>query len=139
MANSVCEVLITEAPLGFPARKGDAAAGAIVDFWGAVRRLEDGKEIAGIEYEAHASMAEHQMRKLAEKAIDTFGLTKIVIHHRIGFVSAGEASIIVRVESSHRPAAFKASQWIMDELKRAVPIWKHPVFKQQTESKAVGA
>ena len=130
MANSVCEVSITQAPLALPARENEAAAGALVDFWGVVRVLEEGREISGIEYEAHGVMAEHQMRGLAETAREKFGLSKVIIHHRIGFVPAGESSIVVRVESAHRSAAFSANQWIMDELKRIVPIWKHPVFKE---------
>jgi len=130
MANSVCEVSITQAALALPARENDTAAGARVDFWGVVRALEDGREITGIEYEAHGVMAEHQMRGLAEVAREKFGLNKVIIRHRIGFVPAGEPSIVVRVESAHRSAAFSANQWIMDELKRTVPIWKHPVFKE---------
>ena len=130
MAISVCEVSITQAPLELPARENDPAAGAIVDFWGVVRGLEEGREITGIEYEAHGPMAEHQMRGLAESATNKFGLTKVVVHHRIGFVPAAEASIVVRVASAHRPAAFSATQWIMDELKRTVPIWKHPIYKE---------
>jgi molybdopterin synthase catalytic subunit len=129
MAISVCEVSITQSLVDLPVRENKAAVGAIVDFWGVVRAVEDGREIAGIEYEAHGPMAEHQMRSLAETAIGKFGLTKVIIRHRIGFVPATEASIVVRVESPRRSAAFSASQWIMDELKRTVPIWKHPVFK----------
>ena len=130
MAISVCEVSITQAPLALPARENEAAAGALVDFWGVVRALEEGREISGIEYEAHGLMAEHQMRGLAETAREKFGLSKVIIRHRIGFVPAGESSIVVRVESAHRSAAFSANQWIMDELKRTVPIWKYPVFKE---------
>src|ERR1043166_9492736 len=130
MANSLCEVSITPAPLDLPARESNSAAGALVDFWGVVRALEEGREISGIDYEAHGRMAEHQMRSLAEVAREKFGCGKITIYHRIGFVPAGEASIVVRVESAHRAAAFSANQWIMDELKRTVPIWKHLVFKE---------
>jgi molybdopterin synthase catalytic subunit len=129
MAISVCEVSITHEPLDLPARENDPASGAIVDFWGVVRALEDGREITGIEYEANRPMAEHQMRGLAEAASAKFGLSKVFIRHRIGFVPAAEASIVVRVESVRRSAAFNANQWIMDELKQTVPIWKHPVFK----------
>lgn len=129
MAISVCEVSITQSPLDLPAGKNNPGAGAIVDFWGVVRALEDGREITGIEYEVHGPMAEHQMRGLAESATSQFGLTKVVIRHRVGFVPAAEASIVVRVESARRAAAFSANQWIMDELKQTVPIWKHPVFK----------
>jgi molybdopterin synthase catalytic subunit len=134
MAISVCEVSLTQSPLDLPAREKDPAAGAVVDFWGIVRALEEGREITGIEYEAHGPMAEHQMRNLAESATGKFGLTKVVLRHRTGFVPAAEASIVVRVESAHRPAAFSASQWIMDELKRTVPIWKNPVFKNVASS-----
>jgi molybdopterin synthase catalytic subunit len=129
MAISVCEVSLTEAPLTLPEPAGDPHAGAVVVFWGAVRVTEEGHEIAGIEYEANRAMAEHQMRILAENAAEKFKAREIFIRHRIGFVPAGEPSIVVRVTSGHRGAAFGASQWIMDELKRVVPIWKHPVFK----------
>jgi molybdopterin synthase catalytic subunit len=134
MAISVCEVSITQSPLELPERESDPAAGAIVDFWGVVRASEQGREITGIEYEAHRPMAEHQMRSLAEVAIGKFGLARIVIRHRIGFVPAAEASIVVRVESARRSAAFSANQWIMDELKQTVPIWKHPIFKESDPS-----
>src|SRR6266704_187165 len=90
MANPVCEVLVTEARLK-AARNGiDFAAGAVVDFWGIVRGSEDGREIDGIEYEAHREMAEHQLRQIAQQAIETFALKLIVVHHRIGFIAAGE-------------------------------------------------
>ena len=130
MAISVCEVSITDAPLDLPASLDDPKAGAVVVFWGAVRATEEGREITGIEYEAHRAMAEHQMRIVAEGAAEKFRLREVFLRHRIGFVSAGEPSVVVRVTSAHRGAAFSASQWIMDELKRVVPIWKHPVFKE---------
>jgi len=134
MAISVCEVSITQSPLDLPARENDPASGAIVDFWGVVRGLEDGRGITGIEYEANRPMAEHQMRSLAEAAIGKFGLVKVLIRHRIGFVPAAEASIVVRVESARRSAAFSATQWIMDELKQTVPIWKNPIFQESDRS-----
>jgi molybdopterin synthase catalytic subunit len=137
MAISVCEVSITQSPLELPTRENDPASGAIVDFWGVVRAFEDGREITGIDYEANRPMAEHQMRGLAEAAVGKFGLTRVLIRHRIGFVPAGEASIVVRVESARRAAAFSANQWIMDELKQTVPIWKNPIFKQSDSPSTV--
>ena len=132
MAISVCEVSLTEAPLVLPEAQNDPGAGAIVVFWGAVRENEDGREITGIEYEAHRAMAEHQMRIVAESAAEKFAVREILLHHRIGFVPVAQPSVVVRVASAHRGAAFAASQWIMDELKRVVPIWKHPVFKEDS-------
>jgi molybdopterin synthase catalytic subunit len=130
MAISVCEVSLTESALLLPEANDDPQAGAVVVFWGAVRGMEGGREITGIEYEAHRSMAEHQMRLVAESAAAKFGAREFIIRHRIGFVPAAQPSVVVRVASGHRGAAFGASQWIMDELKRVVPIWKHPVFKE---------
>jgi molybdopterin synthase catalytic subunit len=129
MAISVCEVSLTESALVLPETSGDPQAGAVVVFWGAVRATEEGREITGIQYEAHPAMAEHQMRLVAENAAKKFDVREIFVRHRIGFVPATEPSVVVRVASGHRGAAFAASQWIMDELKRVVPIWKHPVFK----------
>jgi len=129
MANPVCEVLVTDAQLNAPENGVDAAAGARIDFQGIVRGSEDGREIEGIDYEAHWKMAEHQLREIAEQAIIQFDLRSVIIHHRIGFVAVGEPSLFMRVFSGHRQAAFQASRWIVDELKKKVPIWKRPRFK----------
>src|SRR5438067_6462753 len=128
MANSVCEIFLTEAPLKAP-KRNPTDVGALVDFWGVVRKLEDGREIEGIEYEAHREMAEHQLRRIAEQAAENFGLRVVLIHHRIGFIAVGEPSLFLRVTSLHREEAFRASQWIVTELKKKVPIWKRPKFK----------
>src|SRR6266536_4431690 len=136
MANPVCEVLLTEALLKAPENDADPAAGAIVVFWGVVRELEDGREIDGIDYEAHQAMAEHQMRLIAAAAAETFRLNQVLLHHRIGFVRAGEASLFLRVTAQHRGAAFEASRWIVDELKKKVPIWKRPKFRATTQRHA---
>ena len=134
MANSVCEILLTDAALKAPAQSRETAAGAILDFFGVVRELEEGREVEGIDYEAHHTMAEHQLRSVAEKAAGKFRLKKVIVHHRVGFVRTGEASLFLQVAAEHRGAAFEASKWIVDELKRKVPIWKHPKFKTGTRS-----
>ena len=128
MANLVCEILLTEAPLDAP-QKHPIEAGAMVEFWGIVRRLENGRGIEGIEYEAHRQMARHQLRQIAEQAAHKFRLEVVTIHHRIGFIAVGEPSLFLRVASAHRSEGFRASQWIVDELKKKVPIWKRPRFK----------
>src|SRR6266487_5373040 len=110
MANFVCEVLLTEGPLEAPPQNHHGDAGATLDFWGVVRRLEDGREIEGIEYEAHREMAEHQLRRIAEQAMRKFPLKLIIVRHRIGFIGVGQSSLFVRVASTHRAQAFRASQ-----------------------------
>jgi len=129
MANTVSQVLLTEACLETPAQDVDLEAGAIVDFWGVVRKMEDGREIEGIDYEAHQAMAEHQLKSMADAASEKFQLMRVVVHHRTGFVRAGEPSLFLRVSARHRGSAFEASKWIVDELKKKVPIWKKPKFK----------
>jgi molybdopterin synthase catalytic subunit len=134
MANFTSEVLLTEAPLGAPPQSHHGDAGATVDFWGIVRRLEDGRQIEGIDYEAHREMAEHQLRQIVDQAVEKFRLKLLIIHHRIGFVAVEEPSLFLRVASPHRREAFRASKWIVDELKTKVPIWKKPRFKSEIVS-----
>jgi len=138
MANPVCEVLLTEARLKAPRNDVDVVTGALVDFWGIVRGSEEGREIDGIEYEAHREMAEHQLTEIAQQAIEKFALQLIVIQHRIGFITVGQSSLFMRVMSQHRVEAFRASQWVVDELKRKVPIWKRPKFKIDNQPARVG-
>jgi molybdopterin synthase catalytic subunit len=74
-------------------------------------------------------MAEHQLKRIAEQAAERFELKLVIIHHRIGFIAVGEASLFLRAVSSHRSEGFRASQWIVDELKKKVPIWKRVRFR----------
>jgi len=129
MANCVSHVLLAKARLEGLSEDVDPSAGAIVDFWGVVRETEDGRAIEGIDYEAHNAMAEHQMKLIADAAMTKFQLKRVVLHHRAGFVRAGEPSLFLRVSARHRGVAFDASKWIVDELKKKVPIWKKPKFK----------
>ena len=135
MANIVYEVLLTNAPLR-PPENDPLGAGAVVDFSGIVRSIEDGREIDGIEYEAHREMAEHQLRLIAEQAAENFRLQVVLIHHRVGFIAVGEPSLFLRVTSLHREEAFRASQWIVNELKKKVPIWKKPRFTTEKQPHA---
>ncbi len=138
MATWHSQILITTAPLQAPAQNWSGRAGATVEFWGVVRSLEDGREISGIEYEAHETMAQHQMELIAEAAREKFGLEEIQLHHRVGFVAAGEPSLFLRVSSGHRGVAFEGSAWIVSELKKKVPIWKQPLFVRQNQPSAIG-
>jgi molybdopterin synthase catalytic subunit len=101
-----------------------------------VRSFEDGREIEGINYEAHGDMAKHQLKRIAEQAAEQFRLKLVTIHHRIGFIAVGEPSLVVSVASPHRIEGFRAAQWIVDELKKKVPIWKRPRFTIDNEHHA---
>ncbi len=125
------EILITTAPLESRPNIWNGAAGASIDFWGVVRAREEEREISGIEYETHQAMAQHQLEMIARAARAEFDLQEILLHHRVGFVPAGEASLFLRVTSAHRGAAYQGSAWIVAELKQKVPIWKRPIFVRQ--------
>jgi molybdopterin synthase catalytic subunit len=124
MANYDCDVALIPSALNFNAPESTSGAGAVVQFFGDVRPLENGQPIDGIEYEAHQEMAEHHLQQIAHEAAERFGLLAVRLHHRVGFVAVGETSLFLRVAAAHRGAAFDASQWIVDELKKRVPIWK---------------
>jgi molybdopterin synthase catalytic subunit len=123
-----CDIRITKQPLDAAGLRFSRTEGAVVDFFGVVRTIENERSIDGIEYEAFEAMAERQLALIADEARDRYGLVSVIIHHRIGFVPAGEASLFVRVSARHRRAAFEGSSQIIDRLKQAVPIWKHPVY-----------
>src|SRR5213078_320818 len=129
MANYGCDVALVRSALDVAAAENTSGAGAIVQFFGDVRPLENGEHIDGIEYEAHQEMAEHQLRKIADEAAERFGLLAVRLHHRVGFVAVSETSLFLRVAAAHRGAAFDASRWIVDELKKRVPIWKSVRFR----------
>ena len=104
-----------------------AEAGAVVCFLGIVRGTENERPISGIEYEAFEKMARHQFDLIFDQAGKSWPLESIRLAHRVGRVAVGEASIWVEVVASHREEAFAACQFIISEMKRVVPIWKHPI------------
>ena len=124
----LCDVRITKESLDLVRLHFSPTEGAVVDFFGVVRTIENDRIIDGIEYEAFEAMAERQLTLIAGDASERYGLPLVVIHHRIGFVRAGDASLYVRVSARHRRAAFAGSSQIIERLKVSVPIWKHPVY-----------
>ena len=129
MANPVCEVLLTEDELALPNERADSTVGAVLDFSGVISEYEKGRKIIGIEYEAHRAMAQHQLTIIGTEAAQKFELQRVIIQHRLGFVPVGEPSLLLRVAAKHRAEAFQAGQWIVDELKKKAPIWKHFRFE----------
>src|SRR5205085_11981189 len=102
MANCDCDVALVSGPLCLSSPQNTWGAGAIVEFFGNVRPLENGGQIDGIDYEAHREMAEHQLRQIAREAVERFDLSAVRLHHRLGFVGVGETSLFLRVASAHR-------------------------------------
>ena len=106
----------------------DPGAGAIVLFLGTTRNQNAGRRVVRLEYEAFASMAESEMRRLAEEAKRRWPLGKVAMAHRTGIVPVGEASVGIAVSAGHRAEAFAACHWLIDRLKEIVPIWKREHF-----------
>lgn len=91
--------------------------------------MEDNRRIEAIHYEAFEAMAEHQFRLIFQQTAARFpAVNSVRLTHRLGRVEAGDASLWVEVVSPHRREAFEACLWIIEEMKRIVPIWKKPVW-----------
>lgn len=104
-----------------------AGAGAAVYFAGVVRGVEADQPITAIDYEAFAPMAEHQFGKLFDEMERRWPIESVRLIHRTGVVNVNEPSLWVEVIAPHREEAFAACQWLIDEMKRVVPIWKKPL------------
>ncbi len=103
--------------------------GATVFFEGIVRNQTRGRKTLYLDYEAYEGMAQEQMESLAEQAIQQFQIRDVAIVHRLGRLEIGETSVLIAVASAHRAAAFDACRWLIDTLKRTVPIWKKEYFE----------
>jgi MoaE-MoaD fusion protein len=102
--------------------------GAAVVFEGVVRNHTRGRQTLYLDYEAYEEMALKQMEELARQALAQFPVRDVALVHRLGRLEIGEASVLIVVASAHRGAAFDACRWLIDTLKKTVPIWKKEYF-----------
>jgi molybdopterin synthase catalytic subunit len=105
-----------------------SADGAVCVFDGIVRDNTRGRRTLHLDYEAYAEMALKQMHLLRTEAIEHFAVREVAIVHRLGRLTVGETSVFIAVASAHRGAAFDACRWVIDTLKKTVPIWKKEQF-----------
>jgi molybdopterin synthase catalytic subunit len=106
---------------------GDARDGACVEFLGVVRGAEGDQPIAALDYEAYAPMAERMIGRLVEEAKARWGIREALIQHRVGTVAVGEVAVLIGVAAPHREQAFAACRFLIDAIKRDVPMWKTAV------------
>jgi molybdopterin synthase catalytic subunit len=104
------------------------ADGAVCVFDGIVRDNTRGRQTLHLDYEAYEQMALQQLHLLRSEAIEHFGVRDVAIVHRLGRLTVGETSVFIAVASAHRGAAFDACRWVIDTLKKTVPIWKKEQF-----------
>src|SRR5580698_6623701 len=102
--------------------------GAVCVFDGIVRDNTRGRKTLYLDYEAYREMALEQMRGLAAEAVTKFGVRDVTLVHRLGRLTVGETSVLIVVASAHRGPAFEACRWLIDTLKKQVPIWKKETF-----------
>ena len=114
---------IVAPPPQFPARE----IGAVVEFSGLVRELENGQKIPGLHYEAHEAMARKELEKIFYELAGRHPCEEIYFSHRLGFVPVGEASLFIRIAARHRQAALALMAELIDRLKADVPVWKSSV------------
>src|SRR5574339_803932 len=127
-------VAVTSAPLDLQALIGEIAQsttadGAITSFVGLVREQNQGRRVSFLEYEAYEPLAIRALQLITDEARASWADTRIGVHHRIGRLELGEASIIIVAASPHRAHAFAACRYTIERVQQIVPIWKHEHFE----------
>ena len=107
----------------------DSRGGAIDVFIGTTRNNTSGKAVVQLDFESYTPMAIKEFEKIVNRAREQWDILKYAIVHRIGTVPIGEEAVVIAVSTPHRDHAFKACRFIIDELKKTVPIWKKEVFE----------
>jgi molybdopterin synthase catalytic subunit len=126
---------ITDAPLDAArllAEVARPANGATVAFVGTVREVNDGRPVTGIDYSAYREMAERELAAIVREAAERLGTPDVVAEHRLGTLGLGEASVVVAAAHPHRAQAFDACRYVIEEIKRRVPVWKREHYADGT-------
>ena len=103
---------------------GAAGDGAVLLFLGTVRDQADGRRVDGLRYEAYQEMAEAVLSAIADEAARQIGSDRIAVVHRVGDLAIGEVSVAIAVSSPHRAEAYQASRYVIEEIKKRLPVWK---------------
>ena len=109
-------------------RVGAPEDGAVLVFLGTVRDHADGRSVSGMQYEGYEEMALEVLRRIAKEACDRFSTPHLAVAHRLGALEIGEISVVVAVSSPHRAEAYGASRYVMEEIKRRLPVWKKEFY-----------
>ena len=128
-------VRLTHEPIDFTKLTEEvrsSQAGAVVLFLGTVREMTDGRRTLALDYEAYPDMAVAKMEELHAEACRRWPVTKAAIEHRLGHLELGEISVAVAVSCPHRTEAFEAGRFLIDRLKKVVPIWKQENWEDGT-------
>jgi molybdopterin synthase catalytic subunit len=126
--------LVREAidPLEVVRAVADPANGAVLLFLGAVRQVNDGRDVTGIDYAAYEAMAQRELDAIVAEGIAKFGTPDLAVVHRLGELAVEDVSVAIAVGHPHRDGAYALSRWVIEELKRRVPIWKREHYADGT-------
>ncbi len=105
-------------------RVGVPEDGAVALFLGTVRNCNEGRPVGGMEYEGYAEMAREQLAAIVAEASTRAGTDRIVAVHRLGELAVGEVSVAIAVSTPHRAEAFDAARYVIEEIKKRLPVWK---------------
>jgi molybdopterin synthase catalytic subunit len=115
--------------IGIAALVSQSSTGALTTFTGLVRDQNAGRRVLWIDYEAHVPLARTVFARIGAEACERWPGTELAIHHRIGRVAIGEASIVIAAASAHRAEAFSACRFAIERVKQIAPVWKHEHFE----------
>ncbi len=130
------DIRVTEDPLNINeclTIAQDLSSGGVATFIGTVRNVTQNKPVIRLEYECYESMARKEIKKVIDQAIQLFSVRNIVVHHRTGILFPGDAAVIIVVSDGHRDAVFDACRYVIDTIKKTVPIWKKEIFEDGEE------
>jgi molybdopterin synthase catalytic subunit len=108
------------------------SSGAAVLFVGTVREVNEGRAVTGIEYSAYGGMALRELEAIAAEAVERFDTPHVVVEHRLGELGLGEASVAIAISHPRRAPAMDGARFVIEELKRRVPIWKREHYTDGT-------
>ena len=108
------------------------ANGATSLFLGTVRDVNDGRAVTGMEYTAYDAMASRELERIVSEAAEQFGGVTMVVEHRVGTLALGDVSVAIAASHPHRRDALDATRFVIEELKRRVPIWKREHYTDGT-------
>ncbi len=133
--NGRCHAALVDQPIdtaGLLRAVADPGAGATALFLGTVRNVHEGRSVMGIDYQAYAAMATRHLAAIVAEASQRYGTCGISAEHRVGYLALGEISVAIAASHERRSPAFAAARYVIEEIKRRLPIWKREHYADGT-------
>ena len=115
-------------------RVGSDEDGAAILFIGVVRNHADGRSVSGMRYDSYVEMSQQELKSIAAEAAERLGTDRLAVEHRTGELQIGEISVAIAVSSPHRAESFDATRYIIEEIKKRLPVWKKEYYEDGTDS-----